>query len=242
LGEGIGVLGESTFNSGVVGTSANGQGITAFSDNGIGLFSQGATWAAVFNGAVVVNNGPPPKFNPTNPNPNPINGSIVINDGNLYVNKGHIFNSKGTLTCFDVNLANEDCAEDFDISIGVEVSVGTVMVLDDDGTLTSSSQAYDKKVVGVISGAGDYKPAIVLGRHGKARANRLPIALMGKVFCKVDAQSSPIAVGDLLTTSDTLGHAMKAVDGPRAFGAVIGKALRPLQAGQGTIPILIALQ
>jgi hypothetical protein len=35
---------------------------------------------------------------------------------------------------------------------------------------------------------------------------------------------------------------MKAVDTARAFGAVIGKALRPLKEGQGLIPILIALQ
>ena len=35
---------------------------------------------------------------------------------------------------------------------------------------------------------------------------------------------------------------MKAVDPSQAFGSVIGKALRPLEAGQGMIPILIALQ
>jgi hypothetical protein len=68
------------------------------------------------------------------------------------------------------------------------------------------------------------------------------VALVGKVYCKVDAQYGPIEVGDLLTTSPTLGHAMKASDPLKAFGAVIGKALRPLLAGQGLIPILIALQ
>jgi hypothetical protein len=46
----------------------------------------------------------------------------------------------------------------------------------------------------------------------------------------------------LLTTADAPGYAMKAVDPARAFGAVLGKALRPLQSGQGLIPILIALQ
>jgi hypothetical protein len=58
----------------------------------------------------------------------------------------------------------------------------------------------------------------------------------------VDAQYSAIAVGDLLTTSATPGHAMKAIDPLKAFGSVIGKALCPLNAGQGMIPILIALQ
>jgi len=65
---------------------------------------------------------------------------------------------------------------------------------------------------------------------------------MGKVFCKVDAQTSPVEVGDLLTTSATPGHAMKAEDPTKAFGSVIGKALRPFKEGAGLIPILIALQ
>ena len=65
---------------------------------------------------------------------------------------------------------------------------------------------------------------------------------MGKVYCKVDADYASIEVGDLLTTSSTPGHAMKADDPFKTFGAVIGKALRPLKAGRGLIPILVALQ
>src|SRR4029453_11988001 len=103
------------------------------------------------------------------------------------------------------------------------------------------NEAYDTRVAGVLSGAGDYRPAIILGRE-QSQNNRLPLALAGKVFCKVDGQYSPIGVGALLTTSPTPGHAMKADDPLRAFGAVIGKALCPLKAGQGVIPILIALQ
>jgi hypothetical protein len=59
---------------------------------------------------------------------------------------------------------------------------------------------------------------------------------------KVTAETAPIEVGDLLTTADIAGHAMKATDLRDAFGSVIGKALRPLAAGRGLIPILIALQ
>jgi hypothetical protein len=66
--------------------------------------------------------------------------------------------------------------------------------------------------------------------------------LLGKVYCKVDSQYSSIEVGDLLTTSPTPGFAMKASEPGKAFGAVIGKALRPMNMGQGLIPILIALQ
>lgn len=141
----------------------------------------------------------------------------------------------------DISLVNADCAEDFDISGTEKIEPGTVMVLDQEGALQQSRHAYDKRVAGVISGAGNFKPAIVLDKK-QSRGNRMPIALMGKVFCKVDAQYASIEVGDLLTTSPTLGHGMKAGNPLEAFGAVIGKALRPLKAGQGMIPILIALQ
>jgi hypothetical protein len=115
------------------------------------------------------------------------------------------------------------------------------MVVSEAGALQQSQQAYDKRVAGVISGAGHYKPGIVLDKQ-TSDSNRQPIALLGKVFCKVDASYAPIGVGDLLTTAPTPGHAMKADDPFKAFGAVIGKALRPLKEGQGLIPILIALQ
>ena len=141
----------------------------------------------------------------------------------------------------DVRLVNADCAEDFDVAGAVKVEPGTVMVLGKDGSLSESQNAYDRRVAGVISGAGGYKPGIVLDKQQTA-GNRQPIALMGKVFCKVDAQFGAIDVGDLLTTSPTPGHAMKTSDPRRAFGAVIGKALRPLIDGQGLIPILITLQ
>lgn len=141
----------------------------------------------------------------------------------------------------DIRLSNADCAEDFDIAGLQLVEPGTVMVINSEGALRPSDQAYDKRVAGVISGAGLYKPALILDKQESSK-NRMPIALMGKVYCKVDASYGAIEVGDLLTTSPTLGHAMKADDPMKAFGSVIGKALRPLASGEGLIPILIALQ
>jgi hypothetical protein len=141
----------------------------------------------------------------------------------------------------DIVLRNADCAEDFDISHSTEIEPGTVMVIEQEGKLKECDLPYDKRVAGVISGAGNYKPGLVLDKR-KSIENRKSISLMGKVYCKVDAQSTPIDVGDLLTTSSTKGHAMKAVDPVKAFGSVIGKALRPLKVGTSLIPILIALQ
>jgi hypothetical protein len=141
----------------------------------------------------------------------------------------------------DVRLSGADCAEEFDIEEGQALDPGTVMVISDEETLRQCLEAYDTKVAGVLSGGGDCKPGVILGRQSSLD-KRIPLALTGKVYCKVDAQYAPIALGDLLTTSPTPGHAMKATDPLKAFGAVIGKALRPLNAGTGLIPILIAMQ
>jgi hypothetical protein len=141
----------------------------------------------------------------------------------------------------DLCLVNQDCAEDFEISCTEEVEPGMVMVIEQDGALHVCSSAYDKRVAGVISGAGSFRPGIILGRQ-QPDDKRMPVALLGKTWCKVDASFSSINVGDLLTTSVTCGYAMKASDPERSFGAVIGKALGQLESGKGLIPILIALQ
>ena len=141
----------------------------------------------------------------------------------------------------DITLTSADCAEQFEMGSHEIVDPGTVMVIDEDGALRMCVAAYDKRVAGVIAGAGDCKPAIILGNQPSQRAKQ-PVALLGRVYCKADARYGPITVGDLLTTSPTPGHAMKADDRERAFGSVFGKALRGLAAGQGLIPVLIALQ
>lgn len=149
---------------------------------------------------------------------------------------------KGNIDCTgDITLINEDCAEDFYIVNSETVQPGTVMVIESNEVLCQSSCAYDKRVAGVVSGAGNYKPALILGKK-QSSENRMPIALMGKVYCKVDAQYGEIEVGDLLTSSPTAGYAMKATDPRQSFGAVLGKALSPLMEGQALIPILVSLQ
>jgi hypothetical protein len=154
-------------------------------------------------------------------------------DGDLRI---HLDGASG-----NVNLLGADCAEDFTVREASRVEPGSVLVIDDAGDLRESAQAYDRRVAGVVSGGGSFGPGIVLDRrHGLS--DRRPVALLGKVCCKVDADCGAIAVGDLLTTAPTRGHAMKAADQQRAFGAVLGKALAPLPCGRGLIPILVALQ
>jgi hypothetical protein len=70
----------------------------------------------------------------------------------------------------------------------------------------------------------------------------MALTLRRKGACKVDARHVPIEIGNLLTTSHKAGHAMKAEGFRRALGAGLGKALKALCEGTGTIPIMVALQ
>jgi hypothetical protein len=140
----------------------------------------------------------------------------------------------------DIRLSGADCAERFDVAGEARIEPGEVLIVSESERLEPCSTAYDKRVLGVVSGAGGYRPGLIL--DSSRETGRAPVALMGKVYCKVDASEHPIGIGDMLTTSDRSGFAMKAADPARAFGAVLGKALRGLASGQGMIPVLVALQ
>jgi hypothetical protein len=232
---GPGVFGESLKGEGVRGVShsaAGRGGVVGTCDNsGPGVFGESQTGTGVFG----VSHGGAPAVTGQNDSPG---GIGVFGKGGRLAGQ---FVGDVEVTG-DIRLTGAaDCAEDFEISGASQVEPGTVMVLGSEGALFESWQAYDKRVAGVISGAGDYKTGIVLDKQQTA-GNRQPVALMGKVYCKVDAQFGAVEVGDLLTSSPTPGHAMKTTDPHKAVGAVIGKALRSLKEGQGLIPMLITLQ
>ncbi len=117
---------------------------------------------------------------------------------------------------------------------------GIVLVVKDGENLVACTEPYDRRVAGVVSGAGRCRPGIILGKN--AQDGAVPVALVGKAYCKVDTSHGPIECGDLLTTSETPGHAMRVSDRERAFGSVLGKALVSFSGGTGLIPILVALQ
>lgn len=214
LGQGIGVFGRGQI--GMMGESSSSYGIIGHGGD-IGVYAHNTTLSGNLNDAYLASQGFAGDFH----------GNVNVL-GNVTVSG-------------DVVLTGADCAEEFDIAQAAEANPGTVVVLGQDGTLQQCQQAYDKRVAGVISGAGDYRPGMILDRQ-QSQDNRILVALVGKVYCKVDAQYAPIDVGDLLTTSPTPGHAMKAGEPLKAFGSVIGKALHGLQSGQGLVPILVALQ
>ena len=121
--------------------------------------------------------------------------------------------------------------------------MGSVVIIDEEnvGRLKLSEVAYDTRVAEIVSGANEINPGISLSQQGVTEGGQ-NVALSGRVYVLVDASSSPIKPGDLLTTSDTPGHAMKVVDHGRAQGAVIGKAMSALNEGSGMVLVLVTLQ
>ncbi len=135
-----------------------------------------------------------------------------------------------------------DLAEPFAMSHqGVEP--GTVVVIDaaNPGKLKASTRAYDKKVAGIVSGANGIRPGISMIQEDKLEAGE-NVALSGRVYVKADTSAGSIEPGDLLTTSSTAGRAMKAADHAQAQGAILGKAMTPLQDGDGMVLVLVTLQ
>jgi hypothetical protein len=221
--EAAGVYGESA-QAGVFGNSNSADG-TGLHGRGGGAGGFGVRGEISGNGAAAIRGQ---VFGSGNALAGQFDGNVEVT-GNLTMRGGG-----------DVILG--DCAEEFECVVeGGAAERGDVMVLDDFGAISPCSKAYDTRAVGVVSGAGPFRPAIILDRVEDA-ANRAPIALIGKVCCNVDADFAPIRVGDLLTSSPTVGHAMKAADPQAAFGAVIGKAIEPMDEGRGQIRILVTLQ
>jgi len=134
-----------------------------------------------------------------------------------------------------------DLAEPFDMTAIETLELGDVVVMDPANPkhLTKSLTAYDHKVAGIVSSTE--QAGYVAGSRSDGTSDK-PVALTGRVLCKVSAENGKIEVGDLLTTSNTPGYAMKATDRDKAFGAVLGKALEAFNGETGQILVLVALQ
>jgi len=172
-----------------------------------------------------------------------VNRSGLEIDGNLLV----------TVKALQIT-GGADLAENFDVraetattsanQIKMAKMAGMVVSIDpkNPGKLTLSNRAYDRRVAGVISGAGGVEPGMMMGQKGTLADGKHPVALTGRVYVWVDATRGAIKPGDLLTTSPTPGHAMKAANSAQAQGAIIGKAMTGLKAGKGLVLVLVTLQ
>jgi hypothetical protein len=152
---------------------------------------------------------------------------------------------KGTTTTQILKITGGgDLAEPFDVAGAATVEPGMVVAIDPahPGQLRLADHAYDRTVAGVVSGAGGIQPGLILQQEGTLVAGEHPVALTGRVYVWADASHGAITPGDLLTTSDTPGHAMKVNDHALAQGAILGKAMTELKEGTGLVLILISLQ
>jgi hypothetical protein len=134
-----------------------------------------------------------------------------------------------------------DLAEAFDVAGEMETyQPGDVLVISEsaDRQMERSRSAYSTLVAGVYA----TKPGVLLSDLGvdDDRSQKVPLAVVGVVPTKVTAEGGGIRRGDLLVTSSTEGHAMKADATMLGFGMVMGKALENFDGpGKGLIQVLV---
>lgn len=215
--------------SGVLGTSTNGTGVRGYSQNynAIQATSHSNQHAALAAG----NEGGGPAIYAQGGT----QGVACIFRGNVQIQS---LSTQATILEFGEGL---DYAERFDVSDNAQAVPGTVLVIDPEnpGKLRVSMSAYDQKVVGIVAGGKGLGSGVRLG----SSAYDKDVALAGRVYCNVDATYGAVDPGALLTTSPTAGFAMVAHDYAKASGAILGKAMESLPAGQkGQILVLVTLQ
>lgn len=173
-------------------------------------------------------------------------GSLKLGMGaGVVIRNSGIAFSDGTnqTTAWNGVLCGGDYAESVSVSgYRTAYEPGDVIVMDTANSehFLKSSTPYSTVVAGIYS----TKPGAI-GRRTKNpdKANlEIPMAMVGIVPTKVNAENGPIKIGDLLVTSSTPGYAMKGTDRTQMLGAVVGKAMETLASGQGVIDVLVTLQ
>lgn len=161
----------------------------------------------------------------------------VGNEGDIRVRNNdddvtiHLDGNSGDITLLGADLAEEFRCDD-------PVDPGSVVVALGIDEIAPATEPCDRRVVGVVAGAGELRPALRLGtRPGD---HRVSVSVLGRVYCKVDSAFGAISPGDQLTTSPTPGHGMRVSDRERSAGAIFGKALGSISTGQALVPILLS--
>lgn len=232
-GTGYGGYFESTTGVGVFGSTAAvpsttnplPAGVYGLSENGAGVYGEAGgpfAWAGYFDGNVRVD------------------GSLVISDS-LFANDkaGYLFDI--ALNDGEEPLARGDVvvvkgvtdAVMGDIPVPLvhkaesEASTGVIGVVD---KMYVEDEAGRRRMEERAAAAGEYVSIVTVGAFSAIN---------------VDATYGAIAPGDLLVSSPTPGHAMKAgatdSEGPHT-GAIIGKALSALEDGTGAVAVMVSLQ
>jgi hypothetical protein len=247
-GSGIGVSGETNNPTGfgILGVNSapgNAIGIIGYvlsQDAGIGMFGR-SLGSSGFGIGVLGQTFSPDGYGGSFSND--AGGNILRGTGRT----GVVLRVDGSGTVF-ANGGFQPNGADFAESMAVrgdrsKYGAGDLLVIDAAGErkLALSQEPYSTLVAGIYS----TKPGM-LGSTRKAddapAKEEVPLAVVGIVPCKVSTENGAIQAGDLLVASSVPGHAMRGTDRQRMLGAVVGKALEPLQRGTGVIQVLVTLQ
>lgn len=107
---------------------------------------------------------------------------------------------------------------------------GTVLILGGEKEVTTTNKFSDPRVAGIVS----QNPSYLMNSEAGSNETHPPIALKGRVMCKV---VGPIKKGDTLVTSTRPGYAA-ATTHPEA-GCIIGKAIGSQTEGLGLIEVMV---
>lgn len=177
-------------------------------------------------------------------------GIATLTIANMTATGGNPLNRSSAV--LSVGQVGRDLAEIFGTT--EEVEAGDILVADEHhvGQLKRTTTPYDKKVIGIVSAS----PAIffegqkiTMGTKPEnfVKGKNPPVALSGRVMCKISLENGPVAYGDLITTSSTAGYGMKADRNiKKSLGKVVGHALEPFNGGPngektGMITVLVTL-
>jgi hypothetical protein len=127
------------------------------------------------------------------------------------------------------------------VQVSEPVEPGHVLAIDIEhpAVLRIATIAADEAVFGVVTD----QPGVMLESAVIGEAEEIfeaAVAVSGVTLCLVDAGFGSIRPGDLLVSSPTPGHAMRAAD--PLPGTVIGKALEPLDCGTGAVRMLVMMR
>lgn len=216
---GVGVFGSSTAVPST--TNSLPAGVYGYSENGAGVYGEAGSnfaWGGYFDGSVR------------------IDGSLVVSDS--------IFADDKSGYVLDVALNDGgDALEQGDVVVvtgAAEPVIGNIPV----PRVRRADSEASSGVIGVVDRryvmdeAGGVRRmeegAVAPGQYAGV------VTLGAFQAIKVDATYGAVQPGDLLVSSPTPGHAMRA-ESP-AVGTVVGKAMEALDEGTGVIAVMITIQ
>ena len=212
--------------AGVYGTARRGPGVYGY-NTGIGAGVQGYSE----NGRIFEGWGP--TVNPGFPGMR----FYVNNQGKLYAEQGIYTN--------DVHSSSRSAVAELIAPGDTAAGSGDVMVVNENGAYLQCSDSAQSTVIGVVVANPAFLAGNELDDEGAQSVNfdqLRALAVSGIVTINVTVENGDIAPGDLLVTSPTAGHAMKAAENT-GQGTVVAKALEGFAGPDpGSIKAIVMLR